>query len=406
MNNTETAKKHKIIEYEYEFFSEECLKFLSENDKEIILNDTIGLYNLQFSGYEHDEGETNYVKTGNTINYEFEGEKYELLDYKNCFTYYTYLCNEKTKKFRNILISDYADFDGEGVYIYKGKYFCQYYETLKALLFFNRNQYILNPGPAIMHDIRKAKSTEFIAKYFNLKGTLLHIKKNAMDFWEANDESVLVEFGGIYIETMKEYLALVDANFLSSLDGTIELYSLIGSEYFRDFCNELCEPETFKKELMKNGEIRKNLKNNHWLFHEYENTLRDIEDEYVEGEDYTFLILNAIKALEYLLYKKIKNYADFKMIENDENVSEKVMLGEIIAYIEKKRSMFRDVSESMIPREKIEIICNEYVELLYYVKDECRNGYFHKHRLDKYADLCKKRKKVLEAITKTVILLK
>ena len=59
---------------------------------------------------------------------------------------------------------------------------------------------------------------------------------------------------------------------------------------------------------MKIREVRKNLKNNFWIFHEFNCTLRESDNDYIQGEDFTFLIINAVKALEFLLYKKIKNY--------------------------------------------------------------------------------------------------
>ena len=42
--------------------------------------------------------------------------------------------------------------------------------------------------------------------------------------------------------------------------------------------------------------MRKNLKNNFWFFHEFNGTLTDRNDDYIEGEDFTFLIINVIKS--------------------------------------------------------------------------------------------------------------
>ena len=62
MNNTEIAKKYGIKEILPYFFTEDCLKFYSKNDREIIQKDTIGLLSLEFSEYEYDEDNRFYIK--------------------------------------------------------------------------------------------------------------------------------------------------------------------------------------------------------------------------------------------------------------------------------------------------------------------------------------------------------
>ena len=127
MNNTEIAKKYGIKEILPYFFTEDCLKFYSKNDREIIQKDTIGLLSLEFSEYEYDEDNRFYIKMGGTIKYEYDGKEYDLFEYEDCFTFYTYLCNKKSKKFRNINLNDYKEFCKDSVLIYKDKYYCQYY---------------------------------------------------------------------------------------------------------------------------------------------------------------------------------------------------------------------------------------------------------------------------------------
>ena len=82
------------------------------------------------------------------------------------------------------------------------------------------------------------------------------------------------------------------------------------------------------------------------------------------------------------------------------------MLDNLIYFIEHHEEMFRIIDENTICKDNYKEMKQSYIKLLYYVKDECRNGYFHKERIDDYNSLCEKRKKVLEAIAKTIILLK
>lgn len=424
MNNSEIAEKNGIKEFKYEFFSEEALKFYPKNDVERIKKDTIGLYNLNFSEYEHSEDNKYYVKTNNTINYEFDGKEYELFEYEDCFTYYTYLCNKKYKKYRNILLTDYKSFEGDGVYLYKDNYYCHYYESIKSLLFFNRNQFIAYPGPFIMADLTKPKAPELISKYFDIENGIVSNKKNITQFYESDDESILVYFNGIYRDIMGKVIKNEKPTFYKNaiedeekdLDK-LEKYSetdrfwiktmfLYAKKEYRDFCNEWCSPELFNKELLKNGEVRKNLKNNFWIYHEFNSSLRNPNSNFIEGEDFTFLILNAIKALEYLLYRKISNYQNVKEFNYDDEITDRAMLDKMINYIKEHKDIIKRPSENLISKDNFDSIIKAYIDLLFYVKNECRNGYFHKHRIDNYESLCKKREKVMEAIAKTIIILK
>ena len=60
----------------------------------------------------------------------------------------------------------------------------------------------------------------------------------------------------------------------------------------------------------------------------------------LKAEDYTFLILNAIKALEYLLYRKIVDYKDFQKLDNNDEITDKAMLDKMINYIKEHRDIY------------------------------------------------------------------
>ena len=418
MNNSDIAKKYGINEDKY--FSEECLKFYSKNERDIIDYEHNGFISLNKSGYKLDEKVEYYVKTNKIVSYEFEGKEYDLFEYKDCFTYSIFLCNEKLKKFRYIIPSDYKDFAGDGVYVYKGKYYCYYFDCIRAFLILNRNQVITRPGPIIMKDIKIPKPKELISKYFDIENEHLYLKLKNWEFLESDDERIREEFSLIYAKIMKEAFKIENPSFKTFIEDTeneIDKLETLGkvdkllnkqrilyeTEEFRNFCDKMCSHEIFYKELLKNGEVRKNLKNNFWIYHEFESSLRDSEDEYIQGEDYTFLILNAIKSLEYLLYRKIKDYKEFQKI--DDNETEKVMLNKMINYIDNNKDMIKIPSDNVMSKNNFNAFVDSYIKLLIYVKDECRNGYFHKHRIDDYKTLNKKRKKVLEAIAKTIIIL-
>ena len=424
MNNTEIAKKYGIKEILPYFFTEDCLKFYSKNDREIIQKDTIGLLSLEFSEYEYDEDNRLYIKMGGTIKNEYDGKEYDLFEYEDCFTFYTYLCNKKSKKFRNINLNDYKEFCKDSVLIYKDKYYCQYYMKYRSLFFFNRNECIMNPGPSVIKDLKIAKSQDLVSKYFDIKGEYAILKENIKEFQDVEDEAILVDFKKYYRNIMIEIFKMEkpdvyknsiekESEEVNSLKGiedshkrALKLYYLYANKEFTDFCNKICSPEVFDKELLKNGEVRKNLKNNFWIFHEFNGTLRDPSNDYIEGEDFTFLIINVIKSLEYLLYRKMCNDKDFKKIKYDDKITEKTMLDSLIYYVQNNSDMFKIIDNDLISKDTANSLIKSYIDLLYNVKDKCRNGYFHKHRIDDYDTLCEKREMVLEAIARTIIFLK
>ena len=275
-----------------------------------------------------------------------------------------------------------------------------------------------------MADLTKPKAPELISKYFDIENGMVSNKKNIAQFYESDDESILVYFNGIYRDIMGEVIKKEKPTFYKEsiedeekdLDK-LEKYSetdrfwvktmfLYAKKEYRDFCNEWCSPELFNKELLKNGEVRKNLKNNFWIYHEFNSSLRNPNSNFIEGEDFTFLILNAIKALEYLLYRKISNYQNVKEFNYDDEITDRAMLDKMINYIKEHNDIIKAPSENLISKEHFKYIVKSYIDLLFYVKNECRNGYFHKHRIDNYDSLCKKREKVMEAIAKTIIILK
>ena len=420
MNNSEIAKKHGIIEKKY--LSDESIEFYSEVEKDVFIFQSTGMSNLINSGYTFDTDPKYYVKNNTITKYYFDGKEYDVFGYENCFTYNLFLCNEKYKKFRYIYLSDYKEFSSDGVYVYKNKYYCQYYQATQMLFVFNRNQVITFAAPYIVPDLKLAKSMEFISKYFDLDGNKGSNKENISEFYDSDDDTILDSFNVIYTRIMKETLKkekITFKNNMENIESEVDKLNiddiqkhlhkqrlLFENEEYRDFCNSICSPKVFGDELMKIREVRKNLKNNFWIFHEFNCTLRESDNDYIQGEDFTFLIINAIKALEFLLYKKIKNYEGFKKIDNDNQISEKTMLDNLIYFIEHHEEMFRKIDENTICKDNYKKMKQSYIELLYYVKDKCRNGYFHKDRIDDYNSLCEKRKKVLEAITITIILLK
>lgn len=420
MDNIETAKKYGIIENEY--FSDEIIKFYSNVERDEYIFQTTGMNNLINSGYIFDESPKYYLKNNTLAKYNINGKEYDIYGYDNCFTYNLFLCNEKYKKFRYIYLSDYKDFSGDGVYLYKNKYYCQYYEATQTLFVFNRNQIIKSPAPYIFPNLKFGKSRELISKYFDLDGNKGSNKQNISEFYESDDDFIIDFFSNIYTKIMKEILKKENPTFKinienienivdkSNIDEISKLLNkqrlLFENEDYRNFCNNICSPEIFNKELLKNGEVRKNLKNNFWIFHEFNATLKDPDNNYIEGEDFTFLIINAIKSLEYLLYRKMCENKELENIKYDDEITEKTMLDNLIKYIRNNKEIFKIIDSNLISKENTDFIIQSYIDLLYDVKNKCRNGYFHKHRIDDYNTLCEKREKVLEAIAKTIIFLK
>lgn len=407
-----------------QFYSKDSLRFYSKNDIERIKYDEIGFLRLQLSDYEYSEDKKYYIKIDGINKYKFKEKEYDLYKYQDCFFYYTYLCNYKEKKFRAININDYIKFNKDAVFIYKDKYICQYYTMLETLFFFNRNEVIIKPGPSVIENLNICKSENFISRYYNLCNGEAILANNINEFEEVEDEAILVKFSMYYREILLNLLRLEKPNIyknsiekeqdelekIRNIDTpnkrALKLMYLYSNEDFIEYCNQVCTPEFFNKELLKNGEVRKNLKNNFWIYHEFNNSLKDPKENYIEGEDYTFLILNATKALEYLLYRKICNYKEYKKEKYDDKFTKKMMLDNLIYYIEKNREIFKIYNSKLISKENAELIIDSYIKLLYDVKDNCRNGYFHKHRMNVYDELYEKREKVLKAIAETIIYFK
>ena len=76
------------------------------------------------------------------------------------------------------------------------------------------------------------------------------------------------------------------------------------------------------------------------------------------------------------------------------------------AIVSLNSDMFKIIENDLISKDNANSLIKSYIDLLYNVKDKCRNGYFHKHRIDDYDTLCEKREMVLEAIARTIIFLK
>ena len=77
-------------------------------------------------------------------------------------------------------------------------------------------------------------------------------------------------------------------------------------------------------------------------------------------------------------------------MDNNDEITDKAMLDKMINYIKEHRDIINSPSDNVISKENFNSFIDSYIELLFYVKNECRNGYFHKHRIDKYKELCEK----------------
>ena len=150
--------------------------------------------------------------------------------------------------------------------------------------------------------------------------------------------------------------------------------------------------DDFFSTIVNISEVGENIKSNYWLYYQYNNLLRE-KDLNTPGADWSFLIINAIKAVEYFLYEKIKTYFSNK----NEDVKENTMLN----------SLIEKLNISMIKDEfKNEVDIQELKGKLKYIKDKCRNGYFHKHRIDNEETLIKNRFFTLQVFVEIVLLLK
>ena len=214
-------------------------------------------------------------------------------------------------------------------------------------------------------------------------------------------EMMMTKQCSFYSEEFKKY----SDEFINNMKGLSDIKHNMNNIYMLDlflnnhpiknnFCDSFINIDEILKEL-KHKHIWKNIKNNLWLVYEYNNIMRK-DDNFVQGEDFTFLILNLIKAIEYFLYYKLS-----KTIKNDDkNIDDKTMLNELISHID--MSVIRDELKDRFDEKHLELFKKE----LLYVKDECRNGYFHKDRIDTYEQLIEKRNKAFEVLIEIAILLK
>ena len=123
-------------------------------------------------------------------------------------------------------------------------------------------------------------------------------------------------------------------------------------------------------------------------------------EEFIQGEDYSFLIFNLVKAFEFLLYRII-NIANIKL-PGDKDIDDRIMLDSMIKLIkDNKDKLLRQEIQNYIDDEKYD----EFIKHLNIVKDKCRNGYFHKDRMDSYKSLHEKREFVFHTIVETIALI-
>lgn len=346
------------------------------------------------------------------------GKKYKMLSYKDCDIQENWLVNNKLKKFRCITLADMIDFNKFNLFLYDGKEIVLFEENM--LYFINKNNYLAYPGPLIADHISLFTGKEIRKKYFNQNKDDIYVNKiKSTQHVPFGNDFINAYIRIVYIKVMAKYLKNYDKEYADYCKKCFSNKELMKKHYDNEeicelyycfptfnnsfeFCEYFCSIDIVISEVNHYREVRQNIKNNFWINYSFENSLIDNEDNYIPGEDFTFLILNLIKAFEFLLYIKIKRN-EIPINDNNKLIDDKVMLNEMIKIIKSNK-------EQLIKPDILKIIQNdqfdEYVTNLLFIKDECRNGYFHKDRLDNKKQTDCKREKLLEGIIETLILLK
>ena len=153
--------------------------------------------------------------------------------------------------------------------------------------------------------------------------------------------------------------------------------------------------------IKKNGRVIKQLKSgvsilNSFLYKNVDIKINNIVDVELLSKqsgiyDYSFLIMNFVKAVEiFLTYKLSKFDGEISVHNKDKRKNELVefssdvfkkysMLGDMINYLD-------DHSNELFNHEFDEYIIKRFLSLIKDWKDKDRNGYFHKHRLENIND--------------------
>ncbi len=346
--------------------------------------------------------------------YIFNNNKYELKKYKDC-DYYGYLLrNTKKKKYRLILLSDFINQKDYDLCFFNNE-LCFNYNN--DLIFFNSNMILPNAGILLVDQLKKYNHDELMKLYFDKKDNHYISKKSVSGYTVFDDDYIDNQIRRYYEKLLTEHCKYVSEAYRKICDDIdketdketkkplfnygdngrfieIQLLRINNNPIKNEFCDNFIDIDSIIKELRKKH-VWKNLKNNMWIDYEFRNKMRQ-SDDYVQGEDFTFLILNLIKAIEYFLYDKLRNSYQ----KADDNIDEKIMFKDMIDKI--NLNMIRPELKDKFDDKQLELFKQE----LRYVKDECRNGYFHKERIDSYDSLMEKRNKAFKVLIEIAILLK
>ena len=382
-------------------------------------------HNLKNKGYKYDPLLDDYKKDNRELECtSLLGKKYKLYGYNNCEIIEPYIVDNVKKIYRCILLSDFKDINHERIFIYKKKFICNYINGI--LYFFNRKQFIRNAGIYIVDDLEPLSTDRFTKLYFSPNGALFVSNPGFYDFYDIDDEKSIDDILSTYYNVvMLKHLKCYSTNAKIYFENkSKELYKNVSSvykksseneekrikdfEYFLlptypeyiEFCEKVLPKDFFYKQIKKVREVWKNIKNNIWINYQFENNNIANSEDFIQGEDYSFLIFNLIKAFEFLLYRII-NIANIKL-PGDKDIDDRIMLDSMIKLIkENKDKLLRQEIQNYIDDEKYD----EFIKHLNIVRDKCRNGYFHKDRMDSYESLHEKREFVFHTIVETIALI-
>ena len=360
---------------------------------------------LRSEGFRYYGISDKYQKDEN-IEFEYQtpsGENHSLFGYKNCRVVDCLLVDDEQKIYRTLKLSDIKDFDASRMYLYKKKYICFY--SNEVLIFPNKKAVIRYPNINVIDDLEIITNDQLYNSYVLEKASNGIDRIRGIQFNEIDDNYTKSYLMDMYHTYMTNQLDRYENGSETSLrkqaqDNFMPNFFLLPYyPKYIDFCEKVLPIDYFLTEITRKREVWKNIKNN-VLINELFNANNQNENNYAYGEDYTFMIFNLIKAFEFLLYN-ILFEKGIKM-SDDKDVDEKIMLNSMIQLVkDNKDKLIREGAKEYVTDE----IYEKYIEHLVYVKDKCRNGYFHKERMDNYTDSFIKRVRIFNIMIETIALI-
>lgn len=303
----------------------------------------------------------------------------DLIDYIKSRSYLEYKTDDKTfqdndlfhsiflKAYNKVIINDalsFLDFDKNNKYITDFKNYNYAYYSLRNIVF---EKEIEEPFDWYIKDN--------VVEYFYDKDYCLTFK-NITEEFDNESNITLSKIYKIKTEIEEELLKRESSDYSKSF---IEEIRQINNKKIEEKKNIYEEKFSFQNVLnnIYKDDVRNQLDAGFWVLKEFmynyglNGKNKDAyRNKKVPGNDYSFLIINFIKASEIFLYNKLSNL-------NNKELSLNTTLGDMIQLIDKNKH--KHIKNCLEHQQK-----KNFIRECYDFKNLARNGNFHKHSVETF----------------------